>query len=95
MADQSEPLASEVKPKPRRFTLYWSSLERYEQCPQKFLWYRGWGVIDVGGGPGNKKPKPKRSSEHHAVMGKVIQAVIEDLYNEEWWKRGNPRSRSA
>lgn len=70
----------------RAFTLYWSSLEMYEKCPQKFLWSRGWGDIDVGGGPGRKKPKPERRPEHHIVMGNVIGGVVEDLYNDELWK---------
>lgn len=76
----------------REFTLYWSSLDMYEQCPQKFLWSRGWGAIDVGGGPGRKKPKPLKKSEHHILMGIVIQAVIERFYNDELWKllRGKP-----
>ena len=68
------------------FTLYWTSLQRYEDCPQKFLWYRGWGAIDCGGGPGKKKPKPHKDSRHHAVMGIVIQGVLEQMYNQEWWK---------
>jgi hypothetical protein len=70
----------------RGFTLYWSNLARYEKCPQLFLWARGWGTIDVGGGPGRKKPKPVKKSEHHAVMGIAIQAVIERMYNDELWK---------
>lgn len=71
---------------PHKFTLYWSSFENYEKCPQKFLWSRGWGDIDVGGGPGFRKPKPPGKSEHHAFMGTVIQAVIERFYNDELWK---------
>ena len=74
---------------PRDFTLYWSSLARFEKCPQQFLWSRGWGAIDVGGGPGRKKPVPLQDSRHHAVMGIVIAAVIEDFYNEELWKHSN------
>jgi len=70
----------------RRFTLYWSSLDMYEKCPQMFLWGRGWGAIDVGGGPGRKKPKPLKDSKHHALMGIVLAAVIEDFYNDELWK---------
>lgn len=70
----------------RQFTLYWSSLELMETCPQKFLWSRGWGAIDVGGGPGRKKPKPLKDSKHHAIMGIVIQKVIERMYNDEWWR---------
>jgi hypothetical protein len=71
------------------FTLYWSSLATYEECPQKFLWSRGWGAIDVGAGPGRKKPRPVESSRHHAIMGITIQGVLEDLYNNELWK--NPK----
>lgn len=68
------------------FTLYWTSLAMYEDCPQSFLWGRGWGAIDVGGGPGKKKPEPLKQSRHHAVMGIVIAAVSERLYNDEWWR---------
>lgn len=71
---------------PRKFTLYWSSFNMYEKCPQKFLWTKGWGNIDVGGGPGQRKPKPVKKSAHHALMGIVIQAVIERLYNDQLWK---------
>lgn len=70
----------------REFTLYWSNLENYEKCPQKFLWGRGWGTIDVGGGPGRPKPKPVKESRHHAVMGMAIQKGVEMLYNNELWK---------
>jgi len=70
----------------RDFTLYWSSLDKYEKCPQSFLWGRGWGAIDVGGGPGRKKPLPVKKSRHHAVMGIVLASVVEDLYNHELWK---------
>jgi len=70
----------------RRFTLYWSSMKMYEECPQKFLWSRGWPGIDVGGGPGKRKPVPERKSDHHRIMGIVIQWVIERFYNDELWK---------
>jgi len=72
----------------QKFTLYWSHLEAYEKCPQKFLWRKGWGDIDVGGGPGKRKPIPdeEKRSEHHAVMGIVIQYVIERFYNDQLWK---------
>lgn len=70
----------------RKFTLYWSSLKMYEECPQKYLWSRGWPGIDVGGGMGRPKPLPERKSDHHRVMGIVIQWVIEKFYNDEWWK---------
>jgi hypothetical protein len=69
-----------------RFTMYWSSLETYEECPQRFLWRKGWNDLDVGGGPGRKKPPPEQKSEHHAIMGKTIAEVSEEFYNQEWWK---------
>ena len=68
------------------FTLYWSTLDMYESCNQRFLWSKGWEGIDVGGGVGRKKPVPVKDSRHHALMGIVIQGVIEDMYNQEWWK---------
>ena len=72
---------------PRKaFTLYWSSLRTYEDCPQSFLWGRGWGTIDVGGGPGRPKPLPEERSKHHAVMGIVLADFWEALYNNEEWK---------
>jgi hypothetical protein len=83
--DADELMADEPK-KEREFTLYWSRLKSYEHCPQETLWNWGWGDIDVGGGPGKKKPKPYRQSRHHAVMGIVIQAVIERFYNDELWR---------
>jgi len=72
----------------RPFKLYWSNIESYEECPQKFLWSRGYGTIDVGGGPGRSKPVPveEQSSEHHALMGTVIAATMERLYNDELWR---------
>lgn len=70
----------------KEFTLYWSSLEIFEACPQKFLWSKGWGNIDLGRGPGRGKLKPTKDSKHHAVMGIVIQRVVENLYNNELWK---------
>jgi len=70
----------------RRFTLYWSSMTTYESCPQSFLWGRGWGTIDVGGGPGNRKPTPVERSSHHAVMGIVLANFWEWLYNDEEWR---------
>lgn len=69
----------------KKFIIYWSSLEKYEECPRKFLWYRGWGTIDLGRGFGRGKAIPVQRSEHHAVMGTVIQRVVEDLYNEQLW----------
>jgi len=70
----------------RPFTLYWSSMRQYENCPQSFLWSRGWGNIECGGGPGRRKPKPVERSAHHAVMGIVMANFWEWLYNDEEWK---------
>jgi len=67
-------------------TLYWSHLQAYEECPQKYLWSYGWGDIDLGRGPGKGKPRPQDDSKHHPVMGIVIQAVLEDFYNDYWFK---------
>ena len=50
------------------------------------LWSRGWGNIDVGGGPGRRKPIPVEKSKHHAVMGIVLADFWENLYNKEEWK---------
>lgn len=73
---------------PNRFTMFWSNLEMYEDCAQKFLWSRGWHDIDLGRGMGRGKQKPVRSSEHHSLMGNVIQVVLENLYNQELWRDG-------
>lgn len=71
-------------------TLYWSAFKEYEECPQKFLWNRGWDGIDVGGGVGKPKPlPPDQKPRHHAVMGTVIQFAIEQMYNEELYKDPN------
>ena len=59
---------------------------KYEDCPQSFLWSRGWGDIDCGGGPGKRKPKKIQRSEHHAIMGIVLANFWEWLYNDEEWK---------
>lgn len=67
-------------------TLAWSTLTLYEHCPQQMLWMKGWGMVDCGGGPGMPKPKPKKVSRHHAVMGIVVQAAVESLYNDELWQ---------
>lgn len=66
--------------------LFWSELNTYETCPQQCLWTYGWEDLDVGGGPGRPKPKPKKS-EHHSIMGQVIQKVLERAYNEGWFYR--------
>lgn len=73
----------------RAYRLYWSSLELYEDCPQKFLWYRGWGTLDLGAGAGNPKPltNKDRKSEHHLLMGIVLANAFENIYNKEWWRK--------
>lgn len=67
-------------------TLYWSTLKMYEECPQKFLWSKGWDGVDCGHGPGNRKPNPSDEPKHHAVMGTAIQFAIEKLYNDELYR---------
>ncbi len=61
----------------------------YEECPRKFLWYRGWQTIDLGRGFGRGKKKPEKKSEHHAVMGIVLADMCEFFYNDEEYK--NPK----
>lgn len=80
-----------VRPKVR--TLYWSHLKAYEECPRKYLWNSGWGDIELGRGPGKGKPRPLDDSKHHAVMGIVIQAVLEDFYNKELYKLPHMRGK--
>jgi hypothetical protein len=67
--------------------LYWSHIEAFEECPQKFLWKYGYGVIDLGRGPGKGKLITEKRSEHHAVMGHVLAHGIERLYNDELWRQ--------
>jgi len=67
-------------------TLYWSTLKMFEECPQKFVWSKGWDQYDCGHGPGNRKPKPEQRSRHHAVYGIAIQQAIEDMYNQELYR---------
>lgn len=75
-------------------SLWWSNLADYEECPQKLLWKRGHGTIDLGRGPGRGKLLPDtKKSAHHAVMGNVLSAAIEALYNEELWR--DPANLSA
>lgn len=67
-------------------TLYWSHFKMYEDCPQLFLWTKGWDGIDCGGGDGRPKPNPSEDSKEHAVMGIAIQYAIEKMYNGELYK---------
>ncbi len=67
-------------------TLYYTAFKSYESCPQEFLWTYGWGNIDLGNGPGFGKTRPVKKSAHHALMGIVIQAVLEKMYNEELYR---------
>lgn len=74
----------------RPFSLYWTSLENFEACPRRFLWSRGWPTKDLGDGLGRRKLVPDpQPSRHHAVMGIVIQQVLENLYNDTLWKEPN------
>lgn len=66
-------------------TLPWTNLRYYENCPQQLLWLKGWKGIDCGGGPGQPKPRPKKESRHHPVMGMLVQSAVEALYNDELW----------
>jgi hypothetical protein len=66
--------------------LYWSPFKTYEDCPQQFLWSKGWEGIDCGGGVGNPKPNPNTDSKHHAAMGIAIQYAIEKMYNDELYR---------
>ena len=67
-------------------TLYWSHFKMYEDCPQLFLWTKGWDGVDCGGGEGRPKPNPSEDSKEHAVMGITIQYAVESMYNEELYK---------
>jgi len=77
----------------RQSTLYWSHLKAYEECPQQFLWLKGWDGVDCGNGPGNPKPRPPQRSRHHAVMGIAIQFAIEKMYNDELYRDPKNLSR--
>lgn len=71
--------------KKKKKSLFWTSLHCMESCGQKFLYKYGAPGIDLGGGPGKPKPKPEKRSEHHMLMGIVIQWVIEQFYNDSLW----------
>jgi len=83
ITDKSSSVKLDMK---SNFTMYWTSLKQYEDCPQQWLWQRGWESIDLGYGLGKGKPRPERRSEHSALMGTVIQAVLERFYNDELWR---------
>lgn len=71
----------------RKFNvMYWSTFDLYENCPQRFLWQRGWEGIDLGYGVGEPIPSPKKDSMHHAVMGIALAKGMEDLYNLELYR---------
>ncbi len=69
-----------------RSPLYWSHFQDYEKCGQMFLWRYGWEGYDLGSGVGNPKSVPQDKSEHHALLGSVIQKVVEDITNGMLWK---------
>jgi len=60
----------------------------YEDCPQRFLWTKGWDGIDVGAGEGKPKPVTKPTSRHAAIMGIAIHHAIELFYNDEIYRNG-------
>lgn len=60
----------------------------YEECPQRFLWTKGWEGIDLGNGDGKPKTKTEKISAHHALMGIAIHHAVEKLYNDELWREG-------
>jgi hypothetical protein len=66
--------------------IYWSHFKDYEDCPQKFLWSKGWDGIDCGGGEGRPKPNPNTDPKHHSIMGTAIQYAIEKMYNGELYR---------
>lgn len=66
--------------------IYPSHLLTYEDCPRQFLWKYGWEGIDLGDGPGRRKPVPGEKDQHHALMGTVIQRALEDFYNDKMWR---------
>lgn len=69
-------------------TLFWSHLKMYEECPQKFLWTKGWDGVDLGNGDGKPKTPTEKISRHHAIMGIAIHHAFEILYNDELWRDG-------
>lgn len=72
--------------KNRPYRLYWSHIEAWESCPQNFLWGHGWEGIDLGAGPGKRKPLVRKDSRHNALMGLVIGTALEKIYNEELYR---------
>lgn len=68
--------------------LFWSHLKMYEECPQRFLWTKGWDGIDLGNGDGKPKTPTEKVSAHHAIMGIAIHHAFEILYNDELWRDG-------
>lgn len=66
--------------------LYWSHVKNFSECPQKYLFSKGCPGLDLGGGEGNPKPVTKPSSEHHPIMGDVIQYAVECFYKKQFWR---------
>lgn len=73
-------------PEPRQKYLYWSNVQLYSECPQNYLWSRGWPTIDLGNGLGKPKRMPVPDDRAHAIMGLSIGKAVEDLYNRELWR---------
>lgn len=78
--------------------LYWTHVKIMNECPQRYLWYKGHPKYDVGGGMGKPKPLPpeeQRSSEHHLLMGSVLSKVVEYVYNRELWREPSTLMQKA
>lgn len=73
-------------PDNKDWALYWTNFSLIENCGQGFLWRKGWGRIDVGGGMGKPKPPPIRDSVHNAIPGRVLSRMMEEFYNEQLYK---------
>lgn len=71
------------------FKLSYSSFARYEECPQRYLYSKGWKGFDLGAGDGNPKPITEKRTEVDAFLGTVIQNVMELFYNDELWRKKN------
>jgi hypothetical protein len=67
--------------------LYWSRLKKYESCGLNYLWSYGHPKYDLGQGYGKRRIPPIKRSEHHALMGTVIQYAIEMLYNNKLYQK--------
>lgn len=74
--------------------VYWPSLSEWETCKQQYLWRRGFPQIDVGGGLGKPMPRPQddSKSDDHAMVGSIVQRVIELFYKQHGWEWGQEQA---